>query len=84
MGTDVIFYITFIGNFIFYQDWIETDLLKLFAHPEISEWFSVISVIIFEINIVAEQKQAQVATIFLFFISFHWAQFFYCTPLQLL
>jgi len=41
-----------------YQDRIETNLLQLFEHPEISEWFSIISVIIFEINIVADQKQA--------------------------
>ena len=47
-----------IGNFIVYQDRIETDLLKLCVHPENLEWFSVISVIISEINIVAEQKQA--------------------------
>jgi len=41
-----------------YQDRFETNLLQLFAHPETSECFSVISVIIFEVNIVAEQKQA--------------------------
>jgi len=58
MGTDVPFYNSIIGNFIVYKDRIETYLLKLCAHPENSEWFSVISVIIFEVNIVAEQKQA--------------------------
>jgi len=41
-----------------YQDRPETNLLQLFRHPENSEWFSIISVIIFEINIVDEQKQA--------------------------
>ena len=35
----------------------ETILLQLFEHPENSEWFSIISIIIFEVNIVAEQKQ---------------------------
>jgi len=40
-----------------YQDRIETNLLQLFAKQENSEWFSIISVIIFEVNIVAEQKQ---------------------------
>ena len=37
---------------------IETNLLKIFARPENSEGFSTISVIIFEVTIVAEQKQA--------------------------
>ena len=58
MVTDVPFYNSIIGNFIVYQDRIETDLLKLCVQPENSEWFSVISVIIFEVNILAEQKQA--------------------------
>jgi len=41
-----------------YQDRIETNLLQLFAHLESSEWFSIISGIIFEVKIVDEQKQA--------------------------
>jgi len=41
-----------------YLDRIETNLLELFAHPEISDWFSILSGIVFEVNIVAEQKQA--------------------------
>jgi len=41
-----------------YKDRIEANLLQLFAHGENSEWFSIIFVIIFEVNIVAEQKQA--------------------------
>jgi len=41
-----------------HQDLIETNLLQLFAHPENSEWFSIISGNIFEVNIVAERKQA--------------------------
>jgi len=45
------------GNFMVYQDRVETNLLQLFAQQENSEWFSVISINIFEINIVAEQKQ---------------------------
>jgi len=45
------------GNFMVYQDQIETNLLQLFAQQENSECFSIISVIIFEVNIVAEQKQ---------------------------
>jgi len=39
--------------------------LQLFAHPETSEWLAIISGIICEVNIVAEQKQAQLVTIFL-------------------
>jgi len=45
------------GYFIVYQDRLETNLLQLSRHPENSEWFSIISVIIFEVNIVDEQKQ---------------------------
>ena len=52
------FHNSIIGNFIVYQDRTETDLWKLCVHPENSEWFSVISVVIFEVNIVAEQEQA--------------------------
>jgi len=40
-----------------YQDRLETNLLQLFQHQENSEWFSNISVIIFEVNIVEEKKQ---------------------------
>jgi len=40
-----------------YQDQLETNLLQLFGHPESSEWFSIISVIIFEVSVVDEQKQ---------------------------
>jgi len=39
-----------------YQDRLETKLLQLFAHSENSEWFSIILVIVFEVNIGAEQK----------------------------
>jgi len=59
-GADAPFHNSILGNFIVYQDRIETDLLKLCARPENSEWFSVISFIkpICEVKIVAEQKQA--------------------------
>jgi len=40
-----------------YQDRLETNLLQLFAQQENSEWFSIISAIVFEVNIVAERKQ---------------------------
>jgi len=35
----------------------QEHLLRLFAHPENSEWFSIISAVILEVNVVA-QKQA--------------------------
>jgi len=41
-----------------YQDRLETDVLQPFARPENLQWFSIIFVIIFEVKIVAEQKQA--------------------------
>jgi len=36
---------------------LQTQSLQLFKHPENSEWFAIIYVIIFEVNIVDEQKQ---------------------------
>jgi len=47
-----------------YQDRLEITLLQLLAHPESSEWFSIIFVNIFEVNIVSEQKQAWLLTLF--------------------
>jgi len=75
---EVPFHNNIISKFLFYKDRLETKLLQRFAHRENSEWFSIISGIIFEFNIVAEQKQAQMVTIFLFFINFHCLQLFYC------
>ena len=40
-----------------YQDRLKINLLQLLGHPDNSEWFSTISVIIFEVNIVDEEKQ---------------------------
>jgi len=65
-GALVPFHNSIIGHFIVYKDRVERNLLQLFAHPEDSKWFSIIFFIIFEINIVAEQKQAQLITIILF------------------
>jgi len=50
-----------------YQYRIETNLLQLFAHPENSESFSIISDITFEVNIVAKRKHAFLLTIVYFF-----------------
>jgi len=46
-----------IGNFMVYQVPLQKHLLQLFAHPENLGQFSTISVIIFEVYIIAEQKQ---------------------------
>ena len=40
-----------------YHDRLETNSLQLSRHPENSEWFSIISGIIFEVDIADEQKQ---------------------------
>jgi len=50
-----------------YEDRIEKYLLQRFAHSENSDWFSIILVIIYEVSIVALNRN----TIILFFVSFH-------------
>ena len=67
MGADLIFQKRITGNLMVYQDRLEAYLLLIFAHQQISEWFSVISAIIFEVNIVAKKKQALLVVIFLLF-----------------
>ena len=57
-GWSCLFHNIIIDNVMFCQDQLETNLLQPLAHPENPDWFSIISVIISEINIVAEQKQA--------------------------
>jgi len=64
------FYKSIIGNFMVYQDQLEINLFQLLAHPENSEWFFIISVIIFEINNVVEQKQAELVNFFCFLLLF--------------
>jgi len=36
-----------------YKDRIETNLLQLFAHLQNSQWFSISSAIVFEVNVIA-------------------------------
>ena len=62
------------------QGLLETNLLQLFAHPESSEWFSIISVIIFEVKIVTEQKEAQLVTIFFVVLYVSIALNFFAAP----
>jgi len=52
-----LFYNSSMGILTVYQDLVETNLLQLFAHPENSEWFSVISIAMFDVKIVAEEKR---------------------------
>jgi len=46
------FYENIVGNFIVYQDHIETNLLQLLAQPETSDWLSIIFGIIFDVQLV--------------------------------
>jgi len=59
------FHNSIIGNFMVYQDRLETNLLQLFADPKNTKRFSRFSVVC-EGSIVAEQKQAQLVTILCF------------------
>ena len=45
-GRRCIFHHSIVGNFMVYQDRIETNLWQLFAQQKNPEWFSIISVII--------------------------------------
>jgi len=49
-----------------YQERIKANLLQLFVYPENPQWFYTISVVIFEVNIFAEQKQAYCNDVFVF------------------
>jgi len=44
------------GSFMVCQNHLKTNLLQLFAQSEVSECFSIFSVIVFEVNIIAEKK----------------------------
>jgi len=46
-----------------YQNRLETNLLQLFAPTYSSEWFSVIYVICFEVNIVSERVNTKRVTV---------------------
>jgi len=73
--SNIAFHNSIIGDFMAYQDWLEINLLQLLRHPEKSQWFSrkfrmIISVIIFEVNIVDEQKQNIFCNDFFVFYTF--------------
>ena len=59
------FHNSIIGNFMVYQDRLETNLLQLFVNPKNTKRFSRFSVVC-EASIVAEQNQAQLVTILCF------------------
>jgi len=64
-----------------YQDRIDTNLLQLFAHPETTEWFSIISGIIFESTSLLNRNKYNWLRFCLFFIRLHCPQLFYCPSL---
>ena len=57
-----------IGNFMVYQDRLESNSLQLFEHPENSEFCIIF--IIFEVNIVDEQKKNIICNDFFAFCKF--------------
>ena len=62
------FYNSITGNFMVYPDRLEKKFIAAIGHRENSEWFSISSVIVFEVNIIDEKKQTQLVTTFLFLI----------------
>ena len=56
------------------QDQFEANLLQLFARTKNSEWFSIISVIRFEVNIVAKHVNGKKMTIMAMGVLFPWTQ----------
>jgi len=54
-GAEVPCHNSVIGNFMVYQDRLEINSLQLFGHQDRMIFY--ISIIIFEVNIVVEQKQ---------------------------
>ena len=73
---DVLFNNSMIGNLIIDQDRSETNLLRLFAHPGNSKWFSIIAYWHF----CGQQSVWTQASIIgnKFFICFHCPKLFYC------
>ena len=67
-GIEVPFLNGIMCNFMVYQDRLEANLFQLFANPENSERFSIISV--FFINVVGEQKQEQLVRFFVVVYTF--------------
>jgi len=54
---EVPFHNSFIGNIMFDQGRLETNLLQLFTHPENSEWFSIISGNIFRLPLLMSRNK---------------------------
>jgi len=67
IGVHVPLYNSIISNFMIYQDRLETNLLQLFAHTKFRMCFSVISVTVSKVNIVAEHVNAKRMTIIVLF-----------------
>jgi len=65
-GAEMPFHRSVIGNFMVYQDRLETFIAAIRTARNLRVVFYNLSVIIFEVNIVAEHKQALLITIFCF------------------
>jgi len=70
----VLLHTSTIRNVMIYQDHIEANLLQLFARTKTSEWFSTISVIRLEVNIVAKHVNGKRITIMSMGVLLHWTQ----------
>jgi len=78
-GAEVPFYRSIISNFMVYQDRLDTFMTAIPISRNFRVIFYNLSEIVFEVNIVAKQKQALLVTIFFVFLSVHCSQLF-CLP----
>jgi len=74
---EVFFHTSTIGNFIVYQGQTEINLLQVLAHPENSEWFSIVSGIFLRSTLLLN-RNTHICKSFIF-ISFHCPQLFHCS-----
>jgi len=82
-GTQVPLHTSIISNFMIYQDHLEANLLQLIAHTYNSEWFSIISVISFEANIVAKHVNAKTMTIMAMDVLFYYGYGCVCRDVKI-
>jgi len=75
-----IFHHSIVGNFMVYQDRIETNLLQLFAQQGNSEWFSIISVVILR-SILLLNRNKNIGNDLLVFYKFPFPSTFILLPL---
>ena len=77
-GTKVPFRNSITGHFMVYKDWLETNVLQLFAHPENSEWFFFYFCYYCLGQRCSRTETSVIGNDFLIFISFHCPQLFHC------